>query len=139
MKRTLISPKFLDLAPKELDEGVLYISQKHRTAIHKCCCGCGEKVVTPLSPAHWQIRVTGDSISLHPSIGNWGMACQSHYWIQGNKVVWAGAMSPKQIAAVRKRDRIDQTQQIARVNREKVKRTDNGSWLSRLWRYLVGP
>jgi Family of unknown function (DUF6527) len=31
----------------------------------------------------------GRSISLDPSIGNWGFQCRSHYWIKNNRVVWA--------------------------------------------------
>lgn len=56
------------------------------TAIHKCVCGCGNKVVTPISPTGWQLEFDGKSISLCPSIGNWNFDCQSHYWIKKSKI-----------------------------------------------------
>jgi hypothetical protein len=34
---------------------------------------------------------------LHPSIGNWSFACQSHYWIRNNRVEWAPKWSREQI------------------------------------------
>lgn len=47
------------------------------------------------------------TVSLAPSIGNWSFACKSHYWITGNEVRWAGAISPETIAAVKARDHFD--------------------------------
>ncbi len=32
------------------NERTLYISIPYVTAAHKCPCGCGEEIVTPLSP-----------------------------------------------------------------------------------------
>ena len=60
--------------------------------------------MTPLSPAEWQIKLTNGRATLHPSIGNWSMACQSHYFIRGNQVVWSGQLSKRQIKAVFERD-----------------------------------
>jgi hypothetical protein len=51
--------------------------------------GCGEKVVTPLSPAEWQLSYDGEAISLHPSIGNSRFPCGLHYWVKRGQVVWA--------------------------------------------------
>ena len=47
----------------------------------------------------------GETVSLHPSIGNWGLACRSHYWIEKNKVRWAAACSQRRIEAGRAADR----------------------------------
>lgn len=135
MKRTTIRPVQVDLAPKELDEGILYVSQKYKAAVHKCCCGCGEKVVTPLSPAHWQVRITNEAVTLHPSVGNWGMACKSHYWIKNNRVIWAGKFSGAKIEAVRRRDSADQRQYINQANRQKkgdAKLQVFSDWIKRL-------
>jgi Family of unknown function (DUF6527) len=33
-----------------------------------CCCGCGEKVVTPLRPTDWKLIFDGKTISLDPSL-----------------------------------------------------------------------
>lgn len=133
MKRSHIRPEFIELAPPTLEEGVLYISQKYKTTLHKCCCGCGETVVLQLTPAHWQVSVQGGKVSLNPSVGNWGMRCQSHYWIRNSQVVWARGMSAKQIAAVRARDKQDQAIHIAQVNASKSHRP---SFVSALWLQL---
>ena len=71
-----------------MDQGVLYVSIVYATAIHKCACGCSQQAVTPLSPDEWSLTYDGQTISLKPSIGNWGMECKSHYWIQGNRIIW---------------------------------------------------
>jgi hypothetical protein len=76
-----LSHEFVKSVPEKLDDGVLYVSMEYRTAIHKCCCGCGERVVTPFSPKSWKMTFDGKTISIHPSIGNWSFACQ-------NGVIW---------------------------------------------------
>lgn len=90
--------------PDKPEAGILYISREYKTATHLCCCGCGMEVVTPLNPAKWDLTDHGNSVSLFPSIGNWSFPCRSHYWIDHNRVKWAGAMSEKQITMVRKND-----------------------------------
>ena len=47
----------------------------------------------------------GKTVSLHPSIGNWGFPCRSHYWIRNNKVQWAEQWSQDRIEAGRAYDR----------------------------------
>lgn len=81
------SVQFVEYMPEEINQGELYISMKYSVVIHLCTCGCGEKVVTPLSPDDWQLKYDGEAISLYPSIGNWDFPCQSHYWIINNKVL----------------------------------------------------
>lgn len=109
-------PQFTEFIPDKLEEGVLYISERYKTASHKCACGCGEEVVTPLSPVEWQIRRDGDLISLNPSIGNWNYACRSHYWIRRNLVQWAGSMSARKVAQVQEKDRMDKARYIEKIN-----------------------
>lgn len=84
----------------------MYISMEYCTAIHKCVCGCGNEVVTPISPTDWQLTFDGKSISLSPSIGNWSFDCQSHYWIVKNKIKYAGKWSDREIQFGRKQDEI---------------------------------
>ena len=81
--------QFVDYMPEVINKGVLYVSMRYTVVIHLCACGCGEKVVTPLSPNDWKLTFDGESISLYPSIGNWEFPCQSHYWIKNNQVVHA--------------------------------------------------
>ena len=85
-----IRPEFVDVVPDVdlMADDVLYVSMPYATAIHKCACGCGQQAVTPLSPEEWSMTYNGEAISLRPSIGNWGMACKSHYWIRDSRVVW---------------------------------------------------
>jgi hypothetical protein len=80
--------KFVKSVPENMEDGVIYISVDYATAIHKCCCGCGNEVVTPFSPTDWELTFDGKTISLYPSIGNWNFQCRSHYWIARNRVEW---------------------------------------------------
>jgi hypothetical protein len=102
-----LRPEFVEFIPESLAPGVLYISRRYSTASHQCCCGCGMEVVTPLNPAKWHLTERSGVVSLAPSIGNWSFPCKSHYWITGNRVQWAGAMSPEMVATVKARDLYD--------------------------------
>lgn len=106
MKKTqTINHEFVQYIPNELQDGVVYISISYGTVVHKCFCGCGSEVVTPLSPNDWSLTYDGMSISLSPSIGNWSYPCQSHYWIEDGKVKWAGQWSRDRIETGRRKDR----------------------------------
>ena len=96
--------KFVEFIPSELEEGVLYISIEYKTAVHKCVCGCGNKVVTPITPTDWEITYDGKTVSLNPSIGNWNFKCKSHYFITKNKIRFARRWSDWKIEDGRKRD-----------------------------------
>jgi hypothetical protein len=89
--------KFVEFIPQEIEEGVLYISVEYGTARHKCCCGCGSDVITPITPTDWKLIYDGETVSLSPSIGSWNLPCQSHYFIRNNKVIWAQKWSKKEI------------------------------------------
>lgn len=95
--------EFIEEAPDELDDGVLYISMEYRTTLHLCCCGCGNQVVLPLRPTAWRLTYDGETVSLAPSVGNWSFACRSHYWIRDSRVRWAGGWTDEQVAAGRRR------------------------------------
>jgi hypothetical protein len=105
MKASDIEHRFVEAIPEKLENCVLYVSIDFATVVHMCLCGCGQEVVTPLSPTDWKITFDGETVSLDPSVGNWSFDCQSHYWIRRNKVRWAGQMSEEQIARVRAGDR----------------------------------
>ncbi|TGN99167.1 MULTISPECIES: DUF6527 family protein [Burkholderia] len=152
MRIDRVTPELVELAPRVLEPGRLYISEKYRAAVHLCCCGCGEKVVTPLSPAEWRIELREGRVSMRPSIGNWSMACQSHYWIRNNRVVWSGQMSKSQIRAVFERDRRDlqamhRSAQEPRIEDRnsslpppvspKQERISWRSWLKQFWHWLT--
>ncbi|WP_367184553.1 DUF6527 family protein [Ferrimicrobium sp.] len=73
---------------------------------HKCCCGCGNKVVTPLTPTDWKLIYDGQSVSLDPSVGNWSLPCRSHYWITNGRVYWSAQWAQKTVDEARSRDRL---------------------------------
>ena len=96
--------RFVEYIPEYIDEGVIYISIDFATATHKCVCGCGNLVVTPITPTDWELRFNGESVSLFPSIGNWSFECRSHYWIQKNKVIYARSWDDNEIEENRQND-----------------------------------
>jgi hypothetical protein len=102
--------EFVDVLPEELKEGVIYVSVNYAIVVHKCACGCGSEVVTPLSSTDWKLTCDGESITLYPSIGNWNFDCKSHYWIRNNKVKWSDKWSESEIELGRVRDREHKTE-----------------------------
>lgn len=137
MSTRTITPAFVDIIPDHLQEGILYICERYGTAAHKCCCGCGEEVITPLSPVDWSVLSEGKTVSLSPSIGNWGLKCRSHYWIRRNRVYWAGGFSKRQIEKVRARDREEKEAYIAEINRQKVTQSLPDSVIVKLWQAFL--
>lgn len=105
MKVKRIKPEFVEYIPDEIKDGVLYISIPFATATHRCACGCGERVVTPIRPTDWLLKWNGDEVSLYPSIGNWSIPCQSHYWIEDGKITWSKKWSNWEIEFGRKKDK----------------------------------
>lgn len=120
MKTSLINPVFVEFIPESIEQGKLYISEQYKTAIHKCCCGCGEEVVTPLTPVDWRLIKGAKGVSLYPSIGNWNYRCQSHYFIRDNQVLWAKQFSSSQIELVQKRDLRDKQAYISSRNKQNI-------------------
>jgi hypothetical protein len=106
MKQEIVlKHEFVDFIPDELEERTIYISIRFATASHLCCCGCGNKVVTPIRPTDWKLIFDGKTVSFHPSIGNWSFACRSHYWIRNSRIKWAPRWSQAEIERGRSRDR----------------------------------
>lgn len=103
-RRDRLGHSFVEFIPKEVDEGILYISRRFNTATHRCCCGCGFKVVTPLNPAKWSLTDHGETVSLAPSIGLGALPCRSHYWIRRGRVNWYADMTPAETFLAQRRD-----------------------------------
>lgn len=103
-RTTKLTHEFVEFMPTDLRDGVLYVSVSYATATHRCCCGCGREVVTPLTPTDWRMIFDGETVSLDPSIGNWSFPCRSHYWVKRNRVQWAATWSRDQVDAGRARD-----------------------------------
>lgn len=141
--------QFVEFIPDELQDKTIYISLRFATVTHKCCCGCGLEVVTPLSPTDWKLIFDGVSISLEPSIGNWGFPCQSHYWIRQNQVRWSYRMTRQEIDAGRRTDATAKQQYFDSVaapaetvqmpSAEKAAEVHpRQGWWQRLWRKVWG-
>jgi hypothetical protein len=100
-----LEPRFIRNIPDRLEPGVLYVSMEFATAVHTCCCGCGEEIVTPFTPTDWKMTYDGEGISLWPSIGNWNLPCRSHYIIERSGVIEAAPWTDYEIEAERRRDK----------------------------------
>lgn len=105
MHHTCLQHQFVTHLPEDLQAGILYISMEYATAGHRCCCGCGEEVITPFSPTDWKMTFDGKTVSLWPSVGNWNFACRSHYFIQKGRVVEADRWTEKQVEINRRKDK----------------------------------
>ena len=92
-----------------MQEGVICISIPYATVVHKCACGCGNEVITPLSPTDWKLTFDGESVTLFPSIGNWTFDCRSHYWITNNRIEWSYQLSESEIRDRRIVDKLNKT------------------------------
>lgn len=125
MRHGYLRPAFVEFIPEQLADGVIYISQHYRTATHRCCCGCGAEVVTPLGPADWSLEIVNGTVTLRPSIGNWSLPCRSHDLIRQGRVAWAGDMSREEIEYGRYRDWLLRNAHFADVNRLKEKGADS--------------
>lgn len=104
-----LAHRFVQNIPDHPEPGYLYISMEYGTAIHRCCCGCGEEVVTPFTPTDWKMTFDGETVSLYPSVGNWNLRCRSHYVVERGRVVEANPWSNERIAAERRRDKAAKT------------------------------
>ena len=117
--------RFVTHIPRVLEPGVLYISIEYATAAHCCCCGCGEEVVTPLTPTDWQLIFDGETVSLWPSIGNWNFACRSHYVIERNQIIEALPWSDERIASARLMDKLAKARHYGTASPRPPKRITN--------------
>jgi len=93
--------------PDIIEDGVLYLSLEYGTVIHKCACGCGSEVNTPLSPTGWKMIYNGEAVTLKPSVGNWSFDCKSHYWITNGLIEWASTWTDDRIEEIRKVENSD--------------------------------
>lgn len=140
MRRDHIQHEFVEFIPSHLEDGILYVSIPYATAVHLCCSGCGERVVTPLTPTDWSLTFDGETVSLAPSIGNWSFQCRAHYWIRKNKVEWAPSWTREQVAAGRNRDRAIKRRQFQQRGSDEIAQQEQAApgMLRKLWRRIFG-
>lgn len=88
----LVIKECVHIDEKPLQDGILYVSRKYEIAIHNCACGCKVETVTPLrmvdNTEGWVLTEDPNGPTLHPSIGNQKLPCQSHYWVKDGKIEW---------------------------------------------------
>jgi hypothetical protein len=128
---------FVEFVPRELSEGVLYVSVRFKTVVHLCACGCGTKIATPISPANWKLGWDGDAITLSPSIGAWGLPCRSHYWIKSNQVQWSTQWTDDQIRRGRVRDDRERREHFAQSESRSATAPGQPAVTPRLWGQLI--
>lgn len=132
-----VSHEFVELIPDRLEPDTLYVSVSFATVVHLCLCGCGNEVVTPLSPADWQLTFDGEAITLYPSIGNWSFSCRSHYWINNGVVSWARQWTQEEIDAGRAQARSAKArylgEPVIKQDHNAVLDGVHGPWPRRVW------
>lgn len=139
---TYLAPRFVEVIPDDLEEGNIYVAIGLRTMAHRCACGCGREVFTPIGPLRWRLTYNGETLSVHPSLGNWSLPCRSHYWINEGRVNWAASWSEMQVEAARSIDR--SLRQQRRSSSDRAMPTSQGPMslplvgrFSALWRWLT--
>jgi hypothetical protein len=119
--------QFVEYMPEVANQGILYISMQYSVVIHLCACGCGEKVVTPLSPDDWKLTFDG-TVSLYPSIGNWNFQCQSHYWIRRNEIIYAEKWDKNEVPDRRNKKRKTKFYNEKSVNCSSATKSSKKKW-----------
>jgi hypothetical protein len=90
--------------PRVLEPDTLYVSEEFGIAGQLCACGCGNKTITPLGPTDWELTIKNGKPTLEPSIGNWPLPCQAHYFIREGAILWSSQWTEEEIIACRKRE-----------------------------------
>lgn len=121
----------VEFMPKDLENGVLYVSEKYSTAAHLCPCGCGEKIRTPLGPTEWSLDLDAAGPTLYPSVGSWQRPCRSHYLITNGSVHWANQSSDKEVEAGRRREA--EVRERFFETRRKTERPSLWRWIKRIF------
>lgn len=108
--------------PKDLIPGILYFSAEFSTSAHLCPCGCGSRIINPVGPVNWSLKIKKGKPSLYPSLGNWELPCSSHYWIRNGKIIWSDQWSEDEINAGRKAEELKRLKYFQKPNRrQKIK------------------
>lgn len=136
-----ISLKLLNHLPIQLEANVLYVSEEFEIAGHLCPCGCGSKIITPLGINEWSLSVIGKKPTLKPSIGNWQLPCQSHYWIRRGEILWSNKWTDEEIEAGRlaeAQQREDYYDEMERTVKSQISRWESiKKWFSKILRDML--
>ena len=89
LRKEIIEVKNVEYIPLAIDmkQGVLYYSEKFKTAGHLCLCGCNMPVFTPVNKNpntyksdFWNLSVNNKGVTMTPSLFH-RIGCKSHYII----------------------------------------------------------
>ena len=129
-----MTPKFVQYIPAdgaELVPGIVYISMKYNTVVHRCPCGCGGLSEFTLDPIRFRIEYDGRSVTFSPSIGNSNLECRSHYWICENHVRWCTPMEDWETKRAQRRE-------VARALEERrTNEIDRKASMGNFWRSFL--
>lgn len=128
MKTERVRLEEVEHMPSLLQPGILYASQRYRTAAHLCACGCGEKVRTQLEPLGWRLTKGRAGPTLNPSIGNWQKPCRSHYYIRNGRVLWMEDWTDEEVLQGRRAEERRRDAQF---------KHDRGGWWEQLKAWLM--
>jgi hypothetical protein len=74
---------------------VLYIVGQHgsspKWAILECPCRCGERIYVTLMKSrdpHWELPLSGEDLTLWPSLWVSQCGCGSHFWVKRSIIEW---------------------------------------------------
>lgn len=83
IKQVLISIQRVEVVPEELADNTAYISEKYKTIVHKCLCGCGNLSITPIGhlEPRWKFSTDNGKLTMTPSLLNKNCPNNSHYII----------------------------------------------------------
>lgn len=83
IKQVSISIESVEIVPEELSDNTAYISEKYKTIVHKCLCGCGNLSITPIGhlEPRWEFNANNEKLTMTPSILNNNCPERSHYII----------------------------------------------------------
>jgi hypothetical protein len=89
---TIYSVQSTEEVPDKIGKAVYLVGlPKTKWVVFSCPCGCGEKLSVNLMYSiypHWQLRLEKGTISLRPSVWIDNKGCNSHFWIDKNRVIW---------------------------------------------------
>jgi hypothetical protein len=86
-------PEFVDKIPDVITHGILYVCEKDNMSMHKCPCGCGVQIGTPIRSGFTNDNGKCTFTSLNGSnlfFGNFDCTRSHHpeYYITENKIQW---------------------------------------------------
>jgi len=113
----------VEYLPKDLKQGILYVSEEFGIAGHLCPCGCKNKIMTPLDPSEWSFKEINYTPTLYPSIGNWQLPCRSHYLITHGNIEWSYDWSEDEIIVGREAEARKRKEYYDDLEAEQTKKT----------------